>query len=357
MCESGGGGGGGQREPTQEERDLWAAQTDYANRDAGLQERRFEMEQERMGWARENMDWLKDTREESREWSRENMDWLRESRGWAREKWDMYKNRAIPMLEKYTKEVEDWASPTRIAAEEGRAAADVKAAYGQEKRGLMRSLGRYGMNPGSGKFAGAMRSLAIGQAGATAGAKTSTRFGILARDLANKGGLASAWLGATGGGQVGGLSGQIGGQAGMAGPIGGGVGASYGSAISGLGNVSNAMAQNRQAGNAAAAQQSGGMWQGIGALAGSLGSAWIMASDVRLKTNVKQIDELPCNLKLYEFNYFDDDKTVYTGVLAHEVRAVKPHLVHESDGGYLAVDYGNLIEELVNEACEQRRLN
>jgi len=93
---------------------------------------------------------------------------------------------------------------------------------------------------------------------------------------------------------------------------------------------------------------SGGGLLGAGlGLAGQLGAAWIKSSDRRLKESVALVgkDERT-GLRLYEFNYIDDD-TRYRGVMADEVEAVMPDAVVYDDMGFASVDYGMLGIEMV----------
>ena len=287
-----GGGGTTQREPSAEEKGLWDEQGALAREIAAQS---------------------------------------RQQGGYAREMWDNWKSEGLPLLKDVGNQIKNWASPSRIKQQEGMAVADVNSAYDREKSSLTNSLGRYGMNPGSGKFAAGLRSLALGRAASTAGAKTGARTGILERDIGQKMGLVSAWRGD----QQGAMRGLSASSSGL------------GSASGQLGRVSGSMASDRRAGDRMNAEADAGFWGGVGSLAGSLGSAWILASDVRLKRNIELIDQLENGVFVYEFNYIDDPDTMYTGVLAHELIQVMPHLVGEY-GGYLTVDYQELIQEVAN---------
>lgn len=81
----------------------------------------------------------------------------------------------------------------------------------------------------------------------------------------------------------------------------------------------------------------------------SLGGAAIMASDIRMKENIKQIHWLPNGLPVYEYEYkpeFKDHPLAghgkFVGVMAQEVEAVYPQAVTTLDNGYKAVNYGLL---------------
>ena len=74
-----------------------------------------------------------------------------------------------------------------------------------------------------------------------------------------------------------------------------------------------------------------------------LGSAAIYASDIRLKENIK-LKGIENGHNVYEFSYIDDDKK-YIGVMAHEVKKIKPSAVTVIDG-FMAVDYDKIGVEM-----------
>jgi hypothetical protein len=99
--------------------------------------------------------------------------------------------------------------------------------------------------------------------------------------------------------------------------------------------------------NAQQAAQSG-FNQGLMGLGGSLGAAYMMGSDIRMKENIKAIGWLPNGLPVYEYEYkpeFKDRKFnghgKFVGVMAHEVEQVIPDAVQTIDG-YKVVDYAKL---------------
>ena len=80
-----------------------------------------------------------------------------------------------------------------------------------------------------------------------------------------------------------------------------------------------------------------------------LGAAGIMASDIRMKENIKHIAWLPNGLPVYTYEYKKEFKDhplaghgTHTGVMAHEVESMYPSAVITLDNGYKAVDYGQL---------------
>ena len=70
----------------------------------------------------------------------------------------------------------------RYASEVGRAAADVDLAHDQAAREFRSGLSRYGLRPGSGRFAGGLRSLALARAGDKASGMAGARRYLQGRE-------------------------------------------------------------------------------------------------------------------------------------------------------------------------------
>jgi hypothetical protein len=88
-----------------------------------------------------------------------------------------------------------------------------------------------------------------------------------------------------------------------------------------------------------------GWGQGLLGAAASLGSAAILASDRRLKTKIKLLRRDPDGLGWYEFAYKNDPSTMLTGVMADEVKELRPHAhVPNFKGEYAGVNYAKLSE-------------
>jgi hypothetical protein len=64
-------------------------------------------------------------------------------------------------------------------------------------------------------------------------------------------------------------------------------------------------------------------------------------SDIRPKRDITQVGELDGGINLYRYRYLWSD-TIYVGVMAQEVAAVKPEAVLRGADGYLRVDYARL---------------
>lgn len=83
-------------------------------------------------------------------------------------------------------------------------------------------------------------------------------------------------------------------------------------------------------------QARGGFLSGLA----SLGSAAILASDRRLKTNISLIGQRPDGLNLYSYDYIWRQPAV--GVMADEVAVLRPEALGPVVGGYATVNYGAL---------------
>jgi hypothetical protein len=73
----------------------------------------------------------------------------------------------------------------------------------------------------------------------------------------------------------------------------------------------------------------------------SLGSAALTLSDRRLKEGLRKIAERPDGIGVYLFR-FKGRPGLHVGVMAQEVRAVRPDLVRTGPHGWLMVDYEGL---------------
>jgi len=77
-------------------------------------------------------------------------------------------------------------------------------------------------------------------------------------------------------------------------------------------------------------------------------------SDERLKDNIKTLEnplETVKSLRGVSYDMFGKHKV---GVIAQEVEAVVPEVVHTNDDGYKSVSYGNLVGVLIEAVKEQQ---
>lgn len=93
--------------------------------------------------------------------------------------------------------------------------------------------------------------------------------------------------------------------------------------------------------------QPGGWGTGLlGAASNMFSFAPIPLSDRRLKRDIVKIGEEPDGLGVYTFSYsFDPDRTIYKGVMADEVKQLRPWAyIDNVRDGYAGVDYAKLQE-------------
>lgn len=81
---------------------------------------------------------------------------------------------------------------------------------------------------------------------------------------------------------------------------------------------------------------------GLFGLAGALGSAGIMASDRRMKTDISRVGTLDNGLPVYAYRY-KAGGPMQIGVMAQDVLETNPGAVADIGGGYLGVDYAQAV--------------
>ncbi len=103
----------------------------------------------------------------------------------------------------------------------------------------------------------------------------------------------------------------------------------------------------------------GSSGSGLATGLGAVMSIASMFSDVRLKTGIRHIATTAEGVKLYSFRYTRKARAMYDlpagaqiGVLAQEVQATHPHVVHKAKGGHLKVDYGALFKQYTDGELE-----
>ena len=99
----------------------------------------------------------------------------------AREQWDEYKMLGSPIQAQVASEAGRPTSESEYATNIGRAGADVDQSFDQATTEFRSGLSRYGLNPGSGRFASGLRSLSLGRAASKAGAMTGARGDLQSR--------------------------------------------------------------------------------------------------------------------------------------------------------------------------------
>lgn len=79
------------------------------------------------------------------------------------------------------------------------------------------------------------------------------------------------------------------------------------------------------------------MGQGMSGVSGMMGGGFGGYSDIRLKTDIEPIGLSPSRIPMYNFKY-KGEEGLYQGVMAQELKKIKPEAVIEING-YYAVDY------------------
>jgi hypothetical protein len=88
----------------------------------------------------------------------------------------------------------------------------------------------------------------------------------------------------------------------------------------------------------------GNFMSGLMNLGGQLGSAWIGASDERVKSNVEPVGEVEPGVGVYEYEYTGDPQHErHTGVMAQELEGVDPDAVITDADGVKRVDYRRVL--------------
>lgn len=118
---------------------------------------------------------------------REQAETARVQRRISREQWGHYKQYGLPALQRLTNFRERLPTAAEYATDAGRAGADVDSAYDRAGENLRMSLGRYGVNPMSGRYVGTHRALSLGRAASKAGAMTGARLGTRDRVAGSEG--------------------------------------------------------------------------------------------------------------------------------------------------------------------------
>lgn len=270
------------------------------------------------------------------------------SMGLARKYDQRYWDTTAKFQDKFYDDVRSFNTEDRRQQLAGQAGADVEQASAAAGDQAMRGLQRQGINPNSGAMLMARKQWGQGTTLAKASAMT------MARAAAQREGMNMKAMAA---GMGGGLPSATQGMAGMSGSAGaaglqalnGAAGAWNGQtagynqtlglaqgAYGGVGNIG--MGLTNQA-NQAAMANAQNTNSALGTAAG-MAAMYFMASDRRLKKNVRRLGTRADGLGVYEYEYvWGGPRQI--GVMADEVLRVKPDAVHEY-GGYYMVDYSKL---------------
>lgn len=101
--------------------------------------------------------------------------------------------------------------------------------------------------------------------------------------------------------------------------------------------ITNQGYQNQMAGYNASMQGINNLFS----LAGNVGGAALLASDRRLKRDIRRVGQTSSGIPTYTFRYNNDDEQTYFGVMADEVMHI-PSAVGIMDNGFYGVNYAVL---------------
>lgn len=204
--------------------------------------------------------------------------------GWAAEDRARYKSTYQPLEDDYINKAKNWDSAERQDSMAGEARADVQKAADLQRQSSNRQMAAMGVNPNSGRFAGAQRSGETATALASAGAANQARNTVrqqalgMQADAINMGkGLpsqaaSSAGLGLTAGNSA--VGNTLSGNAAFNNSLGimnsgfGGASSAYGQSANTLTNQYNSQLSAWNAQQQSSASSSAGLWSGIGSAAG-----------------------------------------------------------------------------------------
>lgn len=226
-----------------------------------------------------------------------------EQAGWARSDRARYENTFKPIEDQFIEEATNYATPEKQAEAAASARADVQSAADAQRGTALRQSAAMGINPNSGRFAGIDRAGELGTALAAAGAENNARLQVrdkglaLKADVANLGrGLPAQSAQATSLGLNAGNSAvgntqatnqQYTNSTGIMGQGYSGAMAGYGGQANTLTNLYNSQVNAWSAQQQADASSMGGLFSGLGSVAG----AAIMASDKNAKTDKKKVPD------------------------------------------------------------------
>lgn len=208
----------------------------------------------------------------------------KQAQGWATEDRDRYNNTFKPLQDEFIETAKNWDSAERQSELAAEAKADVINNATQARQAAERNMASMGVDPRSGRYAGIDRAGSQATALAAAGAENTSRNAVrkegvaMRADAVNMGnGLAvnpatSLGLSSSTGSAAMGTTASNNAQSAGLGSI---MGQGYQAAMSGYGNQANILNQQYnnqlnawQAQNSASAAASGGLWSGVGQLAG-----------------------------------------------------------------------------------------
>jgi hypothetical protein len=271
---------------------------------------------------------------------------------------DRYNTLGIPAEDRYYKMVADYSAPEEQETQAQAALGDVRTAAAGQADAQARKFRSLGIDPTSPAALSASTDMSVQNAAVEAAAASRARqaaktLGMqLTGDAANFGRGGQSGVLGFGGAASGNASAALSGTQGSAQIAPGGAS----NVNTGLGLAQKAYGSNLDAYttlNKTSLEHSGDAMAGLGALAGTLGSAAIrssnplsfLGSDRRIKKHTKKIATLAHGIGLWLFHYIwdADDAPLRQGYMADEVEPVFPDAVRVGPGGFKMVNYSKVL--------------
>jgi hypothetical protein len=282
----------------------------------------------------------------------------------ARKSTQRYEETAIPAMDKLKADADLYNTAGYQEQMAGQAIGDIEAAQEMSRADQAMRDRAYGIDPTSGRSAGAANANNVQYALAKASAATQTREAAKAMGLQKQAnvysmaaGLPLQSLQQSGSSVAANAAGMNAGStaAGITAGAGSAMNSAANTAMGGWGQVGqlgvgkyNADIQRYKADSESAS----GLGNMFGTIAGAAiknpaGIATLM-SDIRTKQNIKPLGVLDNGFPVYAFEYKPEFKDewghgIHIGVMAHEVEAKLPSAVIELPSGYKAVDYAKVV--------------
>jgi hypothetical protein len=264
-----------------------------------------------------------------------------------------YEETAIPAMDKLKADADLYNTAGYQEQMAGQAIGDINSAQEVARQDQAMRDRAYGIDPTSGRSAGAANANNVQAALAKASAATQTREAAKAMGLQKQANVYSMAAGLPMQSlQQSGAAVNAGGSALAAGQTGqnstlatsGASNSAVGTSMQGWGQVGNIGVGKYNADiSNYNAQANANPWNTVLGAATAVGTKMALASDRRLKTDIKQVGTLDNGLPVYSYRYKAGGPTML-GVMADEVQMVRPeaYIQNGVDGYYDAVDYAKL---------------
>ena len=271
----------------------------------------------------------------------------------AKKSTQRYEETAIPAMNKLKADADLYNTAGYQEQMAGQAIGDIEAAQEMSRADQAMRDRAYGIDPTSGRSAGAANANNVQYALAKASAATQTREAAKALGLQKQAnvynmaaGLPMQSLQQSGAAVNAGTAALAANQTGQNSTLAtsGASNAAVGTSMQGWGQVGNlGVSKYRADIDSYNAQAANNPWNMVLGAAAGVATSKALGSDRRLKTDIKQVGVLDNGLPVYSYRYKAGGPTML-GVMADEVQIVRPeaYIQNGIDGRYDAVDYAKL---------------